>query len=236
MTPAPFHPTSWTLVRQSGQDSEAGRAALSELCANYYHPVHHFIHTRRPHESRDLTHAFFEELLTRENIGSPDPSRGRFRTYLLGAVKHFLSRQADRSAAAKRGGDQPHIAVDDTIPSSPDDTTGFDRDWAFTLIRRAHDNLEAEMNSTGKSDQFNTLRPWLDGGPQASAEAAASTLGLTPNALRVAIHRLRQRFRHLVRAEIESTTDSPAEAEAEFRHLLEILTNYPRATASPLGS
>ncbi|CAN5175520.1 hypothetical protein BH23VER1_BH23VER1_09760 [soil metagenome] len=145
--------------------------------------------------------------------GKPDPARGRFRSYLLGAVKHFLAREAARSGAAKRGGFHETVPLENNMAAAPDDTAAFDRDWAFALIGRAHAQLQAEMAAAGKSLQFETLQPWLDGGSQAPAEEAARVLGLTENALRVAIHRLRQRFRELVRAEVEATTDSPADTD-----------------------
>lgn len=225
-----FHPTRWTLVHRSRSGGEEARVALSELCAIYYEPVFSFVRhwTGREEEARDLTHAFFESLLTKENIGAAaDPGRGRFRGYLLGAVKHFLLKQRGRDQAAKRGGGIEHVpldGVDDPYPGMPAEADlTFDRDWAFALIRRALASLETELTAVGKQRQFEVLQPWLDGGSAGSLEAAGAELGLNPNALNVTIHRFRQRFLKLVRAEVESTTATAEDATEEFRHLVEVL-------------
>ncbi|MGJ8632705.1 MAG: RNA polymerase sigma factor [Luteolibacter sp.] len=225
MNSSSFRSTRWTLIERTRGKTEESKAALSELCAIYYEPVLRFIEvrTRDPDLARDLTHGFFEQLLSRENIGSPDPSRGRFRTYLLGAVKHYTAKQHQALLAQKRGGDLEQIPLDEQFPDSPDDGTRFDRDWAFALIRRTHEALESEMAASGKTKIFHTLKPWLDGGPTASREDACHKLGLEANALNVAIHRLRERFRAKVRAEVESTVADPAEVRAEFRHLVETI-------------
>jgi len=220
-----FHSTRWTLVQRAKGRDETSRAALSELCEIYYEPVLRFIEvrTRNPDTARDLAHTFFEDLLSRESIGSPDPARGRFRSYLLGAVKHFLARQHQASLAQKRGGDLEATPLDDQLADPTDDDPQFDRDWAFALIRRAHDTLENEMTSAGKGCHFSILRPWLDGGPSGSREDACRELGLEANALNVAIHRLRERFRTIVRAEVEATLADPSELRAEFRYLVDLI-------------
>ena len=219
-----FHATRWTLVRQAGLRTDAGRTALSVLCDIYYEPVFHFIRARTVNEdvARDLTHFFFEELLSRENLGAPDPEKGRFRGYLLGAVKHFLARRHEQAQSIKRGGGVEHVELDESVPGV-ESHAGFDRDWALALIRRALATLEDEMTSAGKMNQFELLKPWLDGGSPGSALATASVLGLTENAFNVTVHRLRHRFRTLVRAEVEATTTSAAEADEEFRHLVDVL-------------
>lgn len=208
--------------------SDAGRAALSELCGIYYEPVFRFIRARSPDEdrARDMTHAFFEDVLLRENVGTPDPEKGRFRSYLLGSVKHFLAGVHERGQAAKRGGGVEHVEWEESaVPALDGDSHAvFDRDWALALIRRALAALEEEMTAAGKAGQFQVLQPWLDGGSQGTSEEAAVELGLSGNALNVAIHRLRQRFRQLVRAEVAATTSSQSETDEEFRHLVEVLT------------
>ncbi|MFC7337652.1 RNA polymerase sigma factor [Haloferula chungangensis] len=226
--PHAFHATRWTLVTRATGRDESARTALSELCEIYYEPVLHFIEVRSrdADRARELTHGFFEELLSRENIGSPDPSRGRFRSYLLGAVKHFLAKHHQSQLTQKRGGELEQVPLDEHIPDAADDATRFDRDWAFALIRRAHQALEAEMTASGKGELFQTLKPWLDGGPTASREAACRELGLEANALNVAIHRLRERFRAQVRSEVESTVADPTEVRAEFRYLVDVLAEH----------
>ncbi|MCW1884031.1 sigma-70 family RNA polymerase sigma factor [Luteolibacter flavescens] len=229
MSGAAIHSTRWTLVRRAQGRGEEARAALSELCTIYYEPVLHF--TRRwchgsEDRAKDLTHAFFEDLLDRGHLGTPDPAKGRFRSYLLAAVKHHLLHQRERDAAAKRGGGAEITPLDDAVESAAATVLAeweleYDRAWALALIRRALDSLEAESIAAGKREHFHTLRPWLDGGLQGDATAAAATLQLTPTALKVAIHRLRQKFRQRIRDEIASTAD-PAEVDAEFRHLVEV--------------
>lgn len=229
MSESNFHATRWTLVRRAQGRGEVARAALSELCAIYYEPILQF--TRRwcgdAVRAEDLAHGFFEDLLGRENLGAADPAKGRFRSYLLAAVKHFLSHQRERAAAAKRGGDVERVPLDEAPEPgvSPDWEREFDRAWALALIGRALDSLAAEMQAAGKQAKFEALRPWLDGGPAGDAEVVGESLGLSPTALKVAIHRLRQRFRQKVRDEIGSTTADPAEAADEFRHLVEVWVN-----------
>lgn len=223
MTPHSFHATRWTLVRRAQGRGEEARAALSELCAIYYDPVLQF--TRRwcgdDDRAKDLAHGFFEDLLGRESLGAADPAKGRFRSYLLAAVKHFLSHRRDREAAAKRGGGVEHVDLDDAgaCGISPDWDTEFDRAWALALIRRALDALAGEMKAKG--EHFEVLRPWLDGGMQGNAAEAAAALQLSPTALKVAIHRLRQKFRQRIRDEIAATVE-PEDVDAEFRHLVEV--------------
>jgi len=227
MSQSSFHATRWTLVRQAGLRSDAGRTALSELCGIYYEPVFRFIRARTANEdlARDLTHGFFEELLLRESVGAPDPEKGRFRSWLLGAVKHFLARQHAQAMAAKRGGGTEHVELHEAAENltGEDARAGFDRDWALALIRRALVSLEGELAAAGKGNHFQMLQPWLDGGAPGSSRETAELLGLSENAFHVTVHRLRQRFRIFVRAEVAATTTCATEADEEFRHLVEVL-------------
>lgn len=224
ISPSSFHSTRWTLVRRAQGDGHEARAALSELCGIYYQPV--LLFTRRwcgdADRAQDLAHGFFEDLLGRESIGAADPAKGRFRTYLLGSVKHYLARQREREGAAKRGGDFIRMPLDDIFEAHAEWELEFDRAWALALIGRALDSLGAEMEKAGKLQHFETLRRWLDGGEAGDAAEAGILLDLSPTALKVAIHRLRQRFRQKVRDEISATTVDSQEAEAEFRHLVEV--------------
>lgn len=219
-----FHSTRWTLVRRAQGDGAEARAALSELCEIYYQPV--LLFTRSwcgdADRAQDLAHGFFEDLLGRESIGAADPRKGRFRTYLLGSVKHYLGRQREREGAAKRGGDFTRVPLEDTFESHDEWEREFDRAWALALIGRALTSLGDEMEKAGKLQQFETLRPWLDGGAAGDVAEAGLTLDLSPTALKVAIHRLRQRFRQKVRDEVAATTLDSNDAEAEFRHLVDV--------------
>jgi RNA polymerase sigma factor (sigma-70 family) len=240
--PAAFLPTRWTLVLRARGESPAAQAALSELCEAYYAPVLTFIrHTGRDEDAaRDLTHEFFARLLARHGLDTVDPARGRFRSFLLGAVKHFLADHHDRARAGKRGGGQPLVSIEagaasDTTaalqipdPAGPPPDTIFDRQWALTLIERALNGLADELAASGKAAHFDTLKPWLLGEvPSLSQADAARELSLTEGAVKVAIHRLRKRFRELVRGEIAQTIADPSHAGDELRYLVEVLSTAP---------
>ncbi len=232
---ASFHDTRWTLVSRSrGEDTQA-RAALSELCEAYYAPVVAFLQRdgRGEDAARELAHDFFAKLLAGRAIDGAAPERGRFRSYLLGALKHFAADQRVKALAAKRGGRAPHLPwetsstdteaelapqMEDARALPPDEA--FDRQWALTLLARALRSLEATLTTEGKTAHFEVLKPWLttsaDDLPQARA---AARLGLSEGALKVAIHRLRQRFRACVRAEIAQTVADDATVEDELQAL-----------------
>ena len=233
---AGFGTTQWTQVLAARTESPAARAALSDLCAAYYAPVHGYI-TRTTHdlgEARDLTHAFFEKLLNGAMLGGVQPDRGRFRSYLLGAVKHFLADTRDRHRAAKRGAQHEHVPVDagtdtqvgfepadhQTLP--PD--AWFDRQWALTVVDRALNTLASEHAAAGKADHFTALKPWLTGDrPELSQAETAARLGVSEGALKVALHRLRHRFRDQVKSEIAATLAHPGDAADELQSLLHAL-------------
>ena len=234
---AAFVTTQWTRVLASRGDSPDAAAALGDLCAAYYAPVLAFIrHDGRDADAaRDLTQEFFAGLLSRRGLDSVEPGRGRFRSFLLGAVKHFLADQRDRARAAKRGGGVnplPLQAGNDTsselqIPdpaAAPPDTL-FDRQWALTVVERSANALAAEFKAAGKSDQFEILKPWLLGDIDGSAQAeTARRVNMTEGALRVAIHRLRRRYRELVKSEIAQTVGENVCVQDELRYLLEVLS------------
>lgn len=224
-----FHPTQWTLVLNARGDGAQAKAALSDLCAAYYGPVVAFLRRdgRNEDAAREMAHAFFESVLE-SGVGYPDPQRGRFRSYLLGALKHFLAKQRAASSAGKRGGGAEHVPLveeTDTLPGLPapgvlDDTLAFDREWALALISRALTALEAEH--AAKPALFAALKPWLDGGAAVSQAETARSLGMSETAVKVAIYRLRVRFRELIRAEVASTVNDPGEVTEELRHLIAV--------------
>lgn len=222
-----FHTTRWTLILRAQGCGEEARLALSELCAIYYEPILQFIRhwCRNPEEAKDLAHGFFADLLARESPGMADQMKGRFRGYLLAAVKHWLSHQRERTAAAKRGGRLERVSIDEAgqLASQGDWDHQFDRAWALAMIRCAHEELRSEMEAAGKAHHFEVLQPWLDGGSPGDPTAAAAKLQLSANALKVAIHRLRERFRQKIRAGIAATVPDPSDAADEFRHLVEVL-------------
>ncbi|MBL9133809.1 MAG: sigma-70 family RNA polymerase sigma factor [Verrucomicrobiaceae bacterium] len=223
-----FHDTRWTLVSRSrGSDTQAA-AALSELCEAYYAPVVAFLKRdgREEDVARELAHDFFAKLLAGGALESADPQRGRFRSYLLGALKHFAGDQRDKVRAEKRGGGVEHAEMDanmaDTAAEAPD--AEFDRQWALTVLARSLVRLETEMRVEGKTAHFDALKPWLtveaDSTPQA---AAAEKLGLSVEAVKVAIHRLRKRFREAVKAEIAQTVSDSADVREELDALMAAL-------------
>jgi RNA polymerase sigma-70 factor (ECF subfamily) len=233
---ANFAPTRWTLVLRARGESVEARGALSELCEAYYQPVLRFLQRegRTEDAARELTQEFFTRLLAGGGFGAADPQRGRFRSYLLGAVKHFLADQRKQAQRARRGSGIAPESLDaghDAMPglqvadhaSTPDDTL-FDREWALAVMARALQSLAAEFSDAGKSDQFIALKPWLVGDAAALPQAeAGARLGLSESAIKVAIHRLRKRFREVIRAEIAQTMDNPAEVDRELRYLVEVL-------------
>jgi len=231
-----FALTRWTLVAKSRGDSPEAKAALRELCDAYYAPVVAFLRREGNDDdaARELAHEFFAKLLSSDSIGSAERSRGRFRSYLLGSVKHFLMNQRRDSMREKRGGGVVHVPIDSRSDTSqgievadnrvlPADAI-FDREWALAIIDRALVSLEIEFTSTGNASSFEVLKPWISsaGASQSQADAAAA-LGMTEGALKVAIHRLRQRFRELVRRDIAHTLDDPADLDAEMQHLVAAL-------------
>jgi RNA polymerase sigma-70 factor (ECF subfamily) len=223
-----FHPTRWTLVLRSRGQGEDAKAALSDLCAAYYEPVVSFLRRegRNDDAARETAHAFFESVLT-GGVGTPDPARGRFRSYLLGALKHFLSKSREAARTGKRCGGAEHLPLDsatDIEPGITDDTLAFDREWALTLIARALASVEQEH--AHKPDLFVALKPWLDGSTTDSQADAARALGISETAVKVAIHRLRVRFRELIRAEVSATVHEPDEVGDEIRHLIAVASGY----------
>ena len=232
-----FLTTRWTQVLAAQGASTHASAALSDLCAAYYEPVHAYI-ARTSHDlgdARDLTHAFFARLLSGRVIAGADREKGRFRGYMLGAVKHYLAETRGRLHAAKRGAQHEHVPLvsstetsiglefNDPNADSPD--AWFDRQWGLTVLDLALARLAAEHEQQGKAAQFQLLKRWLTGaaGGEDQADAAAQ-LGLSEGAVKVAIHRLRKRFRDSVKAEIAQTVCGDVEARDELRYLIEVVS------------
>ena len=224
-----FHPTSWTLVICAQGESPAAKAALSDLCGGYYAPVLQFLRRegRSEDAARDTAHSFFAQILEK-GVGMPDKKRGRFRSYLLGALKHYLSNEHMAANREKRGGQIEHVPLNSdsafAMPvSEPNLDLIFDRDWALTLISRSLNTLEAEnAENANAALHFNTLKPWLDGRATESQAQVAARLSMSETAVKVAVHRLRCRFRELLRVEVRATVHDPSDVGDEFRHLVEI--------------
>lgn len=207
-----FAPTRWTLVLSArGKTSEA-RLALSELCAMYYQPVLRFLQHEgwTEDESKELVQAFFSRLLSGHGIASVDPAKGRFRSYVIGALRHFLSDHRERENALKRGGGVVVGSLDELAMSEGDSGASiavsgvqdacFDRQWAYAIMERALAALRDEHESAGRGPKFERLKPWLVG-PAAAPSDVAVSLGWSEGALKVAVYRVRKRFRELVLAD-----------------------------------
>lgn len=233
---APFHTTRWTRVCLAKSDSEDGRRALADLCDAYYEPIVAYLRSvfRDADAAREMSHAFFAEMLGGGSINTADPERGRFRFYLLGAVKHFVAHHREAESRQKRGGGVTPLSLDADSAESPavlvaedarlSPEAVFDRQWAVTVLERAMQALDAECQAQGKPDLVHYLRPWLMGeSGYGDQSAVATALGLSLPAMKAVIHRLRSRFRQMVKAEVAGTLGQDGSVEEEMRSLFAAL-------------
>jgi len=231
-----FHTTHWTLVRRASAHGAEGRQALSDLCAAYYEPVIAFLRREGRDEdvARELAHEFFRKLLEKPSLECAARAQGKFRSYLLGALKHFLARERERAGRQKRGGGAVFASLDADTETTPGVVLAdghelppdvfFDRQWALAVLDRAFAALARERDAAGKAEDFSRLKPWLTGDAAHGDQAAAArALGINEGALKVAVHRLRRRFRELLKAEIVQTLDTPEGTGEEMRHLFTAL-------------
>ncbi len=213
----------------ASSDEGRARAALGELCGIYWAPVYGFMRSRcrSREEAEDLTQGFFASLLERESFAAADPERGRMRAFLRVAAKRYSINQAQRGSAAKRGGGAVAIPIDgEALERQLTDTAGepperaFDRRWALTLLETVLASLRREYVEAGKAALFDALKPALS--PDGAGAPAGAALPATDGARRVAVHRLRKRFRELLRAAVADTVQTPAEIDGEIRYLMEL--------------
>lgn len=227
-----FRTTRWTQVRQAKADSPEGRRALADLCNTYYEPVVAFLRCelRDADAARELAHDFFAYLLAGGAIARAEQERGRFRSFLLGGLKHFLSHHREALRRLKRGGGVENVSLNETEAQSVPDAgqlspdAAFDQQWALTVVAHALEALRRECVTEGRADFFELAKPWLTGDTARGDQTAQAALhGMNANALKVAVHRLKQRFRQLVKAEVAGTLDDPGLVEAEMRALFAAL-------------
>jgi RNA polymerase sigma-70 factor (ECF subfamily) len=236
-SPRQFATTQWSLVDAAKPDEASqtrAREALEELCRAYWYPLYAFVRSRgySAVDAQDLTQAFFARIIETGGFASADRERGRFRSYLLGAMKHFLANEWHRAQTQKRGGRVRFIEWDALDPEaryagaskqSDNPELLFDREWALETIAGALQALRDEMVKAGKSEQFEALKGSLPGEDESSREEIAERLDMSEGAVKVAIHRLRQRYRKLLRAAIAETVSNEADLDDEMRYLVEVL-------------
>ena len=233
---AVFATTHWSVVLSAADsDSHHARDALARLCQSYWYPLYTYVRRRgyAAHDAQDLTQAFFLRLLERRWVSDADRERGRFRTFLLTALQRFLADEWDRGRAQKRGGGVPHVPVqldsaeiryghepaDQLTPEQ-----SYEQRWALTLLDTVLQSLRAEYERAGKAGLFAGLNSSLVGGRESQPYAElAAQLAMNEGAVKVAVHRLRRRYRRLLREEIARTTAEAGDVDDELRHLFAVL-------------
>ena len=230
-----FAATRWSVVLAARQPeaSAQSREALETLCRHYWQPLYAFVRRQghSPQDAQDLTQDFFALLLEKHYLGDVDPQKGKFRSFLLAALKHFLANEWDKRRAQKRGGGKTAVSIDiaaaetscaSALATHESADRLYDRRWAMTLLERTMERLEREHQSKAKA--FERLRPTLVGDRNSIPYAQiARELDSTEGAVKVAVHRLRQRYREILREEIADTVASKSEVEDELRYLFSAL-------------
>jgi RNA polymerase sigma-70 factor (ECF subfamily) len=224
------------MLSARAKNSSQSNEALGKLCRLYWYPLHAYVRRQghRPHDAQDLTQEFFARLLAKDYLLAADREKGRFRTFLLVALKRFLANEWDRLRAQKRGGGRTHVPLDTDLAErryqvEPEAGVSadkvYERRWALTLLDQTMNRLRLEFADADKLGEFEQLKVFLtaERGAIAYADIAAHT-GMNEGAVRVAVHRLRRRFREIFREEIAHTVSSPDEIEAEVQHLLAALS------------
>ena len=233
---AEFATTHWSLVLSAGSpDEPAAQRALSELCHAYWYPLYSYVRRRVDdvHDAQDITQAFFSHLLEKQTIARADPTRGRFRAFLLTALKNFLVNEWEKARAEKRGGGRAKLSLDFDSGESwyqiepADDLTPeklYERRWVLTLLDHVLRRLRVEMAETGRKQYFEQLKAALTGDATAEEyEQAGQALGITVAAAKQAGYRMRKRYRQLFRAEVLRTLADEGEVDDEIGQILEIL-------------
>jgi len=230
-----FATTHWSVVLSASRPESAHyHQALESLCKTYWFPLYAYLrrHGYDTHQAEDHTQAFLAGLLEKHGLRLAEPKRGKFRSFLLAALKHFLANERARAGAQKRGGGLKALSLDCENAEAqyalePRDELSpeklFERSWAMTVLDRAMTRLRAEASDAKKQDQFDCLKAYLTASENAAYRQTAAKLGLTEGAVRVAVHRLRRRYRELLRDEIAQTVESEDQIDEEIRHLFDAL-------------
>jgi RNA polymerase sigma-70 factor (ECF subfamily) len=231
--------TSWTqVVAARNAPSSESRQALEALCRAYWYPIYVFVRGQGfdPEAARDLTQAYFALLIEKDYLEDFDPSLGRFRVFLRASVKHFLSKEREKGRAWKRGGHTQIVSLDGEEVEgryrlepvdrlTPEEI--YERRWALTLLERVLGELRREFEGEGRAQDFERLEGFLTGEePRLPYREVAAALGTTEAAVKTSVHRLRQRFGHLLRQQIAETVASPEEVDDEVRHLLGVIAPW----------
>ncbi len=230
-----FHTTRWSLVAAAREgEGEPARAALEELCAAYWYPLYAYLRRRGndADESADLVQGFFATLLEKGYVGQADPERGRFRGFLSVALKHYASKERAKQRAQKRGGGRVHLPLDfddgerrySLEPEAGGTPESFyERQWALTLLDRVLERLAANQRAgrPAKAERFEVLRPYLAGAGDVPYRDVGDQLAMSETAVKVAVFRLRARYRDMLREEIAQTVETEAEIDDEIRRLID---------------
>jgi len=238
VTPRIFATTHWSVVLAAGEgSSEPSQHALETLCKSYWYPIYVYVRRRGygPDDAQDLTQEFFAQLIAKQHLRLADPRKGRFRSFLLATLYFFLAREWTRAHRQRRGGQYQFVSLD--LPSPEDrylfepadnetPERSYQRQWAFTVLKEAMNALQRECEQTGKANLFREAKHLLSGDRDGAGYATiAERLFMTEGAVRVSVHRLRQRYGELLRAEIGKTVDSEAEIDEELRYLMDTLSD-----------
>ncbi len=231
-----FATTHWSVVLAAGAENTLeARAALERLCRTYWYPLYAYVRREgyNPEDAQDLTQGFFAQLLARHSLSNVAPEKGRFRSFLLAAMRHFLSVERERARAVKRGGQAQILSLDAQEAEARyrlepierlDAEKIYERRWAMTLLEQAVIRLREESAAAGKAELFGHLRDFISGDREVRCGEVASELGISESAAKSAVHRLRARYRDLVREEIAHTVAEPAEINTEIQYLAALLS------------
>jgi RNA polymerase sigma factor (sigma-70 family) len=236
-SPGVFSTTHWSVVLAAGEkDSPAAAAALEQLCRIYWYPLYGFVRRQgqSPQDAEDLTQQFFCRLLEKDHLGKADRNRGKFRNFLLVSLKNFLINERKRVGRLKRGGDLTFLSFDaqeaeERYAREPSDNatpaSAYERQWAVALVEQVFSVLREEYAATDKANLFTALKVFIWGDAEAASYAQIGVqLHLTVGAVKVAVHRLRQRFRQVLRDQTAQTVARPEDIDEELRHLIGVLS------------